>query len=255
MTSLLAASPISSIVAGAAAGGKPMKKIALAVAVCLLSSVSAFATCNSVAADKKLAGAALNTFMGKCEREASTICEAESKHKKLTGAAKASHMTKCVADAIGYETLICLRPVFIEEMRLRDQIDGNGETTISVAEAINFLNAKYCRVVAEILEHDDSVQVKENCFQYTGMFRGERDFWGTCHGQRTPERSDRSPRKEELQRLVACCMAYCRAIRCNSPPLPRACDPERLASADYYAKRYFFDGARLGLGITVPACR
>ncbi|WLB09464.1 hypothetical protein QIH87_47310 [Bradyrhizobium elkanii] len=78
-------------------------------------------------------------------------------------------------------TLICLRPVFIEEMRLRDRIDGNRATTIWVAQAINHLNAKYCRLVDEIPTHDDSVQVKDTCFQYTGMFRGERVFWGGCH--------------------------------------------------------------------------
>ena len=78
-----------------------MKKIALALAVCLVSSVPAFATCKSEAADKKLAGAALTSFMTKCERDATTTCEANSKQKNLAGAAKTSHMKKCVADAVG----------------------------------------------------------------------------------------------------------------------------------------------------------
>ena len=78
-----------------------MKKIALALAVCLVSSAPAFATCKSEAADKKLAGAALTSFMTKCERDATTTCEADSNQKKLAGAAKASHMKKCVADAVG----------------------------------------------------------------------------------------------------------------------------------------------------------
>jgi hypothetical protein len=78
-----------------------MKKIALALAICLASSAPAFATCKSDAADKKLAGAALKSFMTKCERDAKTTCEADSKEKKLAGAAKASHMKKCVADAVG----------------------------------------------------------------------------------------------------------------------------------------------------------
>jgi tetratricopeptide (TPR) repeat protein len=77
-------------------------------------------------------------------------------------------------------TLICLHPVFTEEMRLRDQIDGNRSTTIRIAQAINYLNAKYCRLVAEIPEHDGWLGVKDNCFQFTGMFRGERVFWGAC---------------------------------------------------------------------------
>jgi hypothetical protein len=79
----------------------PMKKIALALAVCLLSSAPAFATCKSDAADKKLAGAALKSFMTKCEKDATTACEADSKAQNLAGAAKNSHMKKCVSDAVG----------------------------------------------------------------------------------------------------------------------------------------------------------
>jgi hypothetical protein len=78
-----------------------MRKIALAVAVCLVSSAPAFATCKSEAADKKLAGAALKSFMTKCERDAKGTCEADSKSKNLAGAAKNSHMKKCVTDAVG----------------------------------------------------------------------------------------------------------------------------------------------------------
>ena len=78
-----------------------MKKIALALAVCLISSAPAFATCKSEAAEKKLAGAALTSFMTRCERDATTACEADSKQRNLAGAAKTSHMKKCVADAVG----------------------------------------------------------------------------------------------------------------------------------------------------------
>jgi hypothetical protein len=77
-------------------------------------------------------------------------------------------------------TLICLRPVFMEELRLRDRIDGNRATTIWVAQAINHLNAKYCRLVDVMPQQDDSVYVKHSCVQYTGIFRGERVFWGKC---------------------------------------------------------------------------
>ena len=51
-----------------------MRKIALALAVCLISSAPAFATCKSDAGDKKLAGAALKSFMTKCEKDAKTTC-------------------------------------------------------------------------------------------------------------------------------------------------------------------------------------
>jgi hypothetical protein len=78
-----------------------MNKIALAFAVWLVATAPAFATCKSDAADKKLAGAALKSFMTKCERDATTTCEADSKSQNLAGAAKASHMKKCVSDAVG----------------------------------------------------------------------------------------------------------------------------------------------------------
>jgi len=77
-----------------------MKAITLVLARCLVSA-PAFATRKSDAADKKLAGAALKSFMQKCERDARTTCEKDSTEKKLAGAAKASHMKKCVADAVG----------------------------------------------------------------------------------------------------------------------------------------------------------
>jgi hypothetical protein len=77
-----------------------MKKIALVLAVCVMSG-PAFATCKSDATDKKLAGAALTSFMTKCEKDANAACEKDSTDKKLAGAAKTSHMTKCVSDAVG----------------------------------------------------------------------------------------------------------------------------------------------------------
>jgi hypothetical protein len=77
-----------------------MKAIILAATLSLVAT-SAFATCKSDAADKKLAGAALTSFMKKCQGDASTKCEADSKSMKLAGAAKTSHMKKCVADAVG----------------------------------------------------------------------------------------------------------------------------------------------------------
>ena len=77
-----------------------MKTLVLAAALSLVAT-SAFATCKSDAADKKLAGAALKSFMTKCESDAKKSCEADTASKKLAGAAKTSHMKKCVTDAVG----------------------------------------------------------------------------------------------------------------------------------------------------------
>ena len=58
--------------------------------------------CEAKAAEKKLAGAAKNSFMKKCEADAaspSAACEATAADKKLAGAAKNSFVKKCVADS------------------------------------------------------------------------------------------------------------------------------------------------------------
>ena len=57
--------------------------------------------CAAQASEKKLAGAALNSFMKKCTRDAAAAgCSVAAEEKKLKGAAKASFTKKCVKDAI-----------------------------------------------------------------------------------------------------------------------------------------------------------
>jgi hypothetical protein len=77
-----------------------MKAILLAAAFSLVAT-GAQATCKSEASTKKLAGAAMTSFMTKCENDAKTKCTADSDKRKLAGAARDSHMKKCVADAVG----------------------------------------------------------------------------------------------------------------------------------------------------------
>jgi hypothetical protein len=79
-------------------------------------------------------------------------------------------------------TLICLHPTFAEEVLLLGQIDGDRSTTDRIAQAIINLRAKYCRLVHEVPKSDAEAEIKKNCFQYTGMFRGERVYWGACYG-------------------------------------------------------------------------
>ncbi len=67
-------------------------------------SVHAADDCAARAAEKKLAGAAKNSFMKKCTADAKggpemTACEGKAKEKKLAGAARNSFVKKCVADA------------------------------------------------------------------------------------------------------------------------------------------------------------
>lgn len=83
-----------------------MKHIALAVLIAL-GATAAYAqqpqagTCSAQATEKKLAGAALKSFMTKCEKDATTACNKSAGDKKLAGAAKTSHVKKCVGDAVG----------------------------------------------------------------------------------------------------------------------------------------------------------
>ena len=94
---------------------------ALALAMAALTAAPAFATshkeapdmkagasCDSMATDKKLAGAAKNSFLKKCEKDmagkgmdspAKADCDGKAADKKLAGAAKNSFVKKCVADA------------------------------------------------------------------------------------------------------------------------------------------------------------
>ena len=80
-----------------------MKTVLLA-AVLSLGAATAYAqgtTCKATAAEKKLAGAALTSFMKKCETDAKKSCDAAAAEKKLHGAAKTSFTKKCVTDAVG----------------------------------------------------------------------------------------------------------------------------------------------------------
>lgn len=73
--------------------------IAMAGALALLLSLPAAAAesaCMSVAAQKKLSGAAENAFVRKCERDQ---CDA-AMDKRLYGAAKMSYMKKCMAERL-----------------------------------------------------------------------------------------------------------------------------------------------------------
>ena len=58
-------------------------------------------SCTAAAAEKKLAGAAKNSFLKKCEKDATAQCEAAAAERKLAGAAKTSNIKKCVKDAVG----------------------------------------------------------------------------------------------------------------------------------------------------------
>ena len=78
-----------------------MKAVVL-VAALLLTCGSAYAdSCKVEAGSKKLAGAAMTSFMKKCQTDATAACDKSAAEKKLSGAAKTSFTKKCVSDAVG----------------------------------------------------------------------------------------------------------------------------------------------------------
>ncbi len=80
--------------------------IVVAIATLFAANAAFAASCADQAAEKKLAGAAKNSFMKKCEKDsaaaASSSCEAKAVSKDgkpLAGAAKAASIKKCEAEA------------------------------------------------------------------------------------------------------------------------------------------------------------
>ncbi len=79
--------------------------IVAAIATLFITNTAFAASCADQAGEKKLAGAAKNSFMKKCEKDAAAAApscadKAVSKDgKPLAGAAKAASIKKCEADA------------------------------------------------------------------------------------------------------------------------------------------------------------
>jgi hypothetical protein len=80
-----------------------MRVIAISMILLLgiVPAAAQTATCKSQAAEKKLAGAALKSFLTKCEKDSKATCDASAIEKKLSGAARNSFTKKCVNDAVG----------------------------------------------------------------------------------------------------------------------------------------------------------
>src|ERR1041385_1279130 len=93
----------TSVPHGLSGKGSIMRMIAMSVALSLYAAtaLAAGASCKDTAAEKKLAGAALTSFMTKCQKDAQASCDTAAQEKKLNGAAKTSFTKKCVKDATG----------------------------------------------------------------------------------------------------------------------------------------------------------
>ncbi len=83
-----------------------MLRLVVASAIALFATngaLAANAACEAQATEKKLSGAAHDSFVKKCDKDANaaakTSCDAQTTEKKLSGAAKDSFTKKCVKDA------------------------------------------------------------------------------------------------------------------------------------------------------------
>ncbi len=83
-----------------------MKPIIVALSMLVAGSAMAdTSSCQKSATDKKLAGAALTSFMSKCETDAKLTCAKTAGDQKLAGAAKLSFEKKCLEDATGQKVV------------------------------------------------------------------------------------------------------------------------------------------------------
>ena len=74
---------------------------AIALSLCPADAFAADTTCKSRAAEQKLAGAAMTSFMTKCQKDARASCDTNAADLHLAGAAKTSFTKKCVTDMVG----------------------------------------------------------------------------------------------------------------------------------------------------------
>jgi psiF repeat len=85
-----------------------VRRTVFLAAIGLLTSNLALAAnpaCEAQATEKKLSSAAKNSFVTKCEKDATAAatktCDAQATEKNLSGAARTSFTKKCVGDATG----------------------------------------------------------------------------------------------------------------------------------------------------------
>ena len=87
------------------------KLLAVALGCFLLNGMAygADSSCSAQAVEKKLSGAAKNSFVKKCRKDAAAsakaACKAQAADKKLAGAAKRSFVKKCTKDATAFGAL------------------------------------------------------------------------------------------------------------------------------------------------------
>ena len=122
-----------------------MRSLAIALAICV-ATTGAYAqtaattprtpSCHDEATTKKLAGAALTSFMKKCQTDSATACDTAAGDKKLAGAAKTSFTKKCVTDCVGESNR--------RSVRLNRSVPSR-----AIKPRNSYINARHVRFVVE----------------------------------------------------------------------------------------------------------
>jgi hypothetical protein len=82
--------------------GTNMTRLILAAGLALFAlQATAEPTCQAMAAENKLAGAAKASFIKKCEKDARAKCETAADKQKLAGAARNGNVRRCLQETTG----------------------------------------------------------------------------------------------------------------------------------------------------------
>lgn len=154
---------------------------------------------------------------------------------------------------------------------------ANGETETVVMNffvrcgAVDDSNKHFVRVWANAEDEAQEIKIKNPQDTPSGINKDAYDlFRVVCSPDNatSPQTNGKPVGKpssdNSMRRLVECCLAYCRAIGCNSPPSTTACNPSFLTSilAKYPEafpnaaayRRNLYTGAKSYNGSTIRAC-
>jgi hypothetical protein len=188
--------------------------------------------------------------------------------------------TEFIDPMLSPATLVCTEKVPKTVRELGEhaaRVPKEGKKAKATAEQ---LARNYCAIAKEPLRSDGQEEIGASCVMKTGMLRGVRVYWSECAGDKEAQREAISQAKkrfesshlsDSLQSLMQCCVAYCRAVGCNSPPAATGCSAkyqqwqmsqhgasfQKIYGGDvvFAMKRNYFEGAKAYKGMTISACR
>lgn len=167
--------------------------------------------------------------------------------------------------------LICIHPV---PLTIKELVNKQKSGLISeelLKQNTEYLILKYCAISEDRIPTASSVAIGGGCEMKEGYRLGELVYWAECDATDQNIDAKRNEAKEKpilsgnsLESLVECCLAYCQAIGCNSPPATSACSPRFLTSilakyreafpnAEAY-KQNLYTGAKSYNGSIIRAC-